>query len=60
MANEIMTPREAAALFKVNPKTLTRWADEGKVPCFKTLGGHRRFYRADIEALRNKNSSSGD
>lgn len=44
-----LTPKEAADLFGVNPKTVTRWAKAGKIPSFLTIGGHRRFRRADVE-----------
>jgi len=46
-----MTPAEVAALYRVSPKTVTRWANAGKMPSFRTLGGHRRFRKADIRAL---------
>lgn len=51
MANddELMTTREVAQLFRVDPKTVTRWAATGKLKCLKTLGGHRRFRREDID-----------
>ena len=44
--NELLTPAEVAAMFRVNPKTVTRWARAGKISAVRTLGGHRRF-RAD-------------
>lgn len=37
------TPQEIAKLFSVDPKTVTRWAAAGKIPSFRTPGGHRRF-----------------
>ncbi len=40
---KLLTPREVAVLFRVDPKTVTRWAKEGKLPCVRTLGGHRRY-----------------
>lgn len=43
----LLTPSEVAARFRVDPKTVTRWAKTGKLPSIRTLGGHRR-YRADI------------
>lgn len=46
MAEKLLTPGEVAELFKVNPKTVTRWARAGKISAVRTLGGHRRF-RAD-------------
>jgi excisionase family DNA binding protein len=42
----LLTPAEVAALFGVDPKTVTRWAKAGKLSSIRTLGGHRR-YRAD-------------
>lgn len=41
--NALLTPREVASLFRVTPKTITRWAEAGKLPAIRTLGGHRRF-----------------
>jgi excisionase family DNA binding protein len=49
---DLMTPAEVAALFRVDPKTVTRWAKQGKLRPVRTLGGHRR-YPADIRALLN-------
>ena len=42
----LLTPAEVAKLFRVDPKTVTRWAKAGKLSSIRTLGGHRR-YRAD-------------
>jgi len=44
--DSLLTPAEVAALFRVDPKTVTRWAKAGKLSSIRTLGGHRR-YRAD-------------
>jgi len=44
----LLTPAEVAALFRVNPKTVTRWARAGKITCIRTLGGHRRFRASEI------------
>jgi excisionase family DNA binding protein len=46
--NELLTPTEVAAIFRVNPKTVTRWAQSGKISAIRTLGGHRRFNAAEI------------
>ncbi|HEV3364286.1 MAG TPA: BldC family transcriptional regulator [Acidimicrobiia bacterium] len=48
--NALFTPAEVAALFRVNTKTVTRWARAGKLSAVRTLGGHRRFRRDEIEA----------
>jgi len=47
----MLTPSEVAALFRVDPKTVTRWAAKGKLPSIKTLGGHRRYPESDVYAL---------
>ncbi len=44
----LLTPSEVAAMFRVNPKTVTRWARAGKISAIRTLGGHRRFRAAEI------------
>ncbi len=46
--NELLTPSEVAAMFKVNPKTVTRWARAGRISAVRTLGGHRRFRASEI------------
>src|SRR5579875_2652557 len=46
---ELLTPAEVAALFRVNPKTVTRWARAGKITAIRTLGGHRRFRASEIQ-----------
>ena len=45
---ELLTPSEVAAMFRVNPKTVTRWARSGKISAIRTLGGHRRFKASEI------------
>lgn len=47
---DLLTPGEVATLFRVNPKTVTRWAQTGKISTVRTLGGHRRFRRHEVEA----------
>ena len=47
-ADSLLTPAEVARLFRVNPKTVTRWARAGKITAIRTLGGHRRFRAAEI------------
>jgi excisionase family DNA binding protein len=45
---------EVADLLHVSPKTVSRWAKEGKLPFLKTLGGHRRYPEAKIRELANE------
>jgi excisionase family DNA binding protein len=50
-AEQLLTPSEVAARFRVDPKTVTRWANAGKLSSIRTLGGHRRFRRSEVEEL---------
>ncbi len=47
----LLTPAEVAALFRVDPKTVTRWAKAGKLSSIRTLGGHRRYREAEVRSL---------
>ena len=47
----LLTPGEVATMFRVDPKTVTRWANAGKITSVRTLGGHRRFSEDEIRAL---------
>ncbi|NYG59698.1 excisionase family DNA binding protein [Nocardioides daedukensis] len=50
-ADNLLTPSEVAALFRVDPKTVTRWAKAGKIGSIRTLGGHRRFRESEVMEL---------
>lgn len=54
---ELLTPGEVARLFGVDPKTVSRWADAGKLDAMRTLGGHRRYRVGEVEALLGDASS---
>jgi excisionase family DNA binding protein len=47
----LLTPAEVATLFRVDPKTVTRWAKAGKISAIRTLGGHRRFHEDEVRSL---------
>ncbi len=49
----LLTPAEVASLFRVDPKTVTRWAKAGKLTSIRTLGGHRRYKDSEVKALLN-------
>ena len=53
---EYLTPREAAQMLGVSPKTVVRWAAEGRISSLVTLGGHRRFKRDEIVELLQRMS----
>jgi excisionase family DNA binding protein len=48
--NALLTPAEVAAVFRVDPKTVTRWAKAGKLSFIRTLGGHRRYLESEVLA----------
>ena len=50
-AEALLTPAEVAAMFRVDPKTVTRWAKAGKLASIRTLGGHRRYRETEVRAL---------
>lgn len=50
-SDPLLTPAEVADLFRVDPKTVTRWARAGKISCIRTLGGHRRFRESEVRGL---------
>ena len=56
----LLTPAEVAKLFRVDPKTVTRWAKAGKLTSIRTLGGHRRFRKSEVDDLRNNYFKSED
>jgi excisionase family DNA binding protein len=47
----LLTPAEVASLFRVDPKTVTRWAKAGKLTTLRTLGGHRRYLESEVRGL---------
>jgi excisionase family DNA binding protein len=56
-ADELLPPGEVAKMLGVDPKTLARWAKDGKIPSQRTLGGHRRFRRSVVDAIINGEDS---
>jgi len=55
MTNEVpdrlLTPAEVAVMFRVDPKTVTRWALAGRIGSLRTPGGHRRFRESEVQNL---------
>jgi excisionase family DNA binding protein len=47
----LLTPAEVAVIFRVDPKTVTRWANTGKLTSLRTLGGHRRYRESEVRNL---------
>lgn len=47
----LLTPAEVAQMFRVDPKTVSRWANNGWLRFLSTPGGHRRFRKSDVASL---------
>lgn len=50
-ADPLLTSGEVAKMFRVDPKTVTRWAKAGRITSVKTPGGHRRFRKSEVDRL---------
>ena len=59
LGNRLLTRTEVARIFRVSPSTITRWAEEGKLPAIKTLGGHRRYEAKVVMKLAEKSCKKG-
>ena len=47
--NEVLyTTEDLSHMFRVGKSTIKRWTDEGKLQCFKTPGGHRKFKPSNV------------
>jgi len=57
--DRLLTPAEVAARFRVDPKTVSRWAKAGKLRSTRTPGNHRRFYESEVLALLRGNGKGG-
>ena len=57
---KLLTPAECAAIWKVDPKTVTRWAKAGKITSVRTLGVHRRYRETEVQALLNRPEPAPD
>jgi len=49
--DRLLTPAEVAAILRVDPKTVTRWARGGKLSSIRTPGGHRRYSESEVKGL---------
>ena len=58
--DELLTPSEVAKLFRVDPKTVTRWAKAGKLSSIRTLGGHRRYRAEEVHRLLDAQRSDSE
>mgnify|MGYP001557947189 CR=1 FL=1 len=54
--DKLLTPAEVAAMFRVDPKTVTRWAKAGRISAIRTLGGHRRYKESEVRAALGRDA----
>jgi excisionase family DNA binding protein len=57
VSDRLLTPSEVARMFRVDPKTVNRWANRGRISSLRTPGGHRRYREAEVLALLNGSGS---
>ncbi len=57
-AEALLTPAEVAQIFRVDPKTVTRWARAGKLTSMRTPGGHRRYRESEVRILLGRVDST--
>lgn len=55
----LLNSTEVAALFRVDPKTVSRWAISGRINSIRTPGGHHRYREAEIRALLRGDGKGG-
>lgn len=49
--DQLLRPQDVALIFRVDPKTVTRWANKKRLTSVRTPGGHRRFKKSEIDIL---------
>lgn len=49
--DRLLTPGEVANIFRVSPKTVSRWQIAGRISAIRTPGGHRRFRESEVRAI---------
>lgn len=54
--DRLLTPEEVGPMFRVDAKTVSRWAREGRIPAVRTLGGHYRFWESEMKRVREEQS----
>lgn len=53
-ADRLLTSHEVGDLLQVNPSSVKNWVDAGRIPAFRTPGGHRRIRVADLVEFLNR------
>ncbi|WP_046470804.1 BldC family transcriptional regulator [Allosalinactinospora lopnorensis] len=47
----LLTTAEVAAVFRVHPETVKNWTRRGALSSLRTLGGHHRYRKAEVNRL---------
>lgn len=59
-ADRLLTPAEVGKLFRVDPKTVTRWAAAGRIGRVRTPGGHSRYRESEVRRLLEQDGETHD
>ena len=54
----LLTPAEVASLFRVEPATVKRWANAGKLTSLRTPGGHHRYLESEVRRLLGREATA--
>jgi excisionase family DNA binding protein len=57
---QFLSTADIARLMSIDVSTVKRWADSGKLQCYKTVGGHRRFRSDQVQALIGQTATDSD
>jgi excisionase family DNA binding protein len=60
LSEPLLTPAEVAELFRVDAKTVTRWARAGTLSSIRTPGGHRRYFEREVRSLLDRDRQERD
>jgi len=52
--DDILTVFQASKYCSVSPKTIINWIEAGHIKAYKTVGGHRRIKKSDLESFMRK------
>ena len=55
-ADSLLTSYQVGSILQVNPSSINKWVKDGRIPAFRTPGGHRRFRAADVVAFLSSHS----
>ena len=51
---DILTVAKASEYCQVSPKTIINWVEAGHIDAYKTVGGHRRIKKKNLETFMEK------